>query len=234
MKLDFKKFIKKNQQAALEEMMKVVSHDIRNPLSALKNGMHYLKYTLLKNDIDDRLKKNMEIIDTEIKSLTSLLEKQCEQVKRDPLDLNTINLNKIINTAMHICDIPEDIVVDNLIPETLTVKVDRWEITVLFFHFLNNAVQAVDKNKGRICIDYESRTPPESDTKKLFITIKDNGLGIKEKNLRKASQLFFSTKKSHTGLGLTIAKSILRRHGGKIDIASGKKEGAKVTFNLPV
>jgi signal transduction histidine kinase len=66
-----------------------------------------------------------------------------------------------------------------------------------------------------------------------FVRIADNGRGIPRQDRKQIFRLFFSTRKSGTGLGLPIVRKIVREHGGKIGIRSREGRGTTVTISLP-
>jgi signal transduction histidine kinase len=105
------------------------------------------------------------------------------------------------------------------------------EINQCLLHIIGNARDAV-QNEGTIKLitSYDNRE------KQIIITIIDNGTGMSEETLKKAFTPFFTTKPvgSGTGIGLTITERIVKRHGGKINLASKPGEGTTVTLSVPV
>ena len=78
-----------------------------------------------------------------------------------------------------------------------------------------------------------------NDHEKLFLSIRDTGMGIKKENLRKVFEKFYRTDASRssetggTGLGLAIAANIVKLHGGRIDCRSDKENGTSFIVSLP-
>jgi signal transduction histidine kinase len=98
-----------------------------------------------------------------------------------------------------------------------------------FFNIIQNAIQSrttglVLKISSR-CVDDE-----------IAIAISDNGIGIAEENLPRIFEPFFTTREvgSGTGMGLTVAREIIRSSGGSIEIASSEQSGTTVTIRLPL
>jgi signal transduction histidine kinase len=67
----------------------------------------------------------------------------------------------------------------------------------------------------------------------IRVVVEDNGVGIPEQNLNKIFDLYFTTKRSGAGFGLSICNSIITRHGGIITVDSKLNVGSKFTFFLP-
>lgn len=102
---------------------------------------------------------------------------------------------------------------------------DTNKIKSVFTNILLNSIEAVGK-KGYIKIVLSN------DEKFITVLIKDNGSGIKEKNLEKIFDPFFTTKKSGSGIGLSISKEIIERHDGIIDVESNNNTVFKI--KLPI
>lgn len=99
------------------------------------------------------------------------------------------------------------------------------EIKQLVLNLARNALEAMD-DKGELIISTEE-TEDE-----LRLRVKDNGPGISEETLERIKQPFFTTKKTGTGLGLTLCAGIAERHGGKLKIESKVGEGTEVTIEF--
>ncbi|WP_313951051.1 sensor histidine kinase [Accumulibacter sp.] len=100
-----------------------------------------------------------------------------------------------------------------------------------FLAVLTNAVQAIEK-KGA---DGELRVCSRSDGQQTVIEVRDNGVGIEPQVLSRVFDPFFTTRPvgKGTGLGLTVARDIVRAHGGEIEFASIPEVGTTVTVSLP-
>jgi len=110
------------------------------------------------------------------------------------------------------------------------VLADRNEIETMLLILISNALDAVSEG-GTVLV---SGTPADDDAIEVRVT--DNGCGIKEADLNRIFQPFFTTKApGHgTGLGLSIALNIAKEHGGSIDVASELNKGTEVLVRLPV
>jgi signal transduction histidine kinase/sensor domain CHASE-containing protein len=99
----------------------------------------------------------------------------------------------------------------------------------VFMNLISNAIDAIPGN-GEITIS------TKQEDKKVIITISDNGTGIKEENLARIFEPFYTTKGvgKGTGLGLSIAFGILQSHSGTIDVTSKTDKGTTFTITLPI
>lgn len=106
---------------------------------------------------------------------------------------------------------------------------DRNQIRQVLTNIIKNSIEALEKRSGGII------TIAHSINRKRHhvIVIDDNGPGISPKDREKVYDLFYSTKKEGTGLGLPIAKNIVEAHGGSLEIRSILGRGTTVTITLP-
>ncbi|RMG02500.1 MAG: histidine kinase, partial [Nitrospirae bacterium] len=93
-----------------------------------------------------------------------------------------------------------------------------------------NAIQAVEKG-GEVLV----KTGKDQEGRRVFITVKDNGIGIPRENLKRIFEPFFTTKEpgEGTGLGLSVSYGIVKEHGGEIVVDSTEGEGSTFTVYLP-
>jgi signal transduction histidine kinase len=104
------------------------------------------------------------------------------------------------------------------------------QLNQVFLNLLTNAAQAI-KEAGIIWIETEDLRRPDS----LVIRIRDNGIGMSAETLSKIFDPFFTTKDvgEGTGLGLSISYSIIKNHGGTIEVSSSPGTGSTFTITLP-
>ncbi len=108
-------------------------------------------------------------------------------------------------------------------PENLYILADKTMIEQVLINLLKNAIQAFDEQS-----DKEINLTAYSNEKgRAVISVKDNGAGIDPDALEKIFIPFFSTKKSGSGIGLSLSKQIMRQHEGNITVKSSLGEGTE-------
>ena len=123
-------------------------------------------------------------------------------------------------------------------PDLWAVEADKGQLAQVFHNLVINACQSmplggtVHLAAANVFIDSGSGTPLPSG-KYVRVTIADHGVGIPPENLPKIFDPFFSTKKGGTGLGLAIVHSIVKNHGGQIEVTSAPGEGTTFSLLLP-
>ncbi|PIB36302.1 histidine kinase [Reichenbachiella sp. 5M10] len=115
-------------------------------------------------------------------------------------------------------------------PDDLTIYADKEQIEQVLINLIKNAMQALEENpeKGKakkLHISAKRNTP-----NRISLTIGDNGTGIDEDAVHKVFIPFFTTKKSGSGIGLSLSKQIMRKHGGNISVTT--QMGIGTEFSL--
>ena len=113
-------------------------------------------------------------------------------------------------------------------PTNLIITADKKMLEQVIINILTNAIHALDENTNRK-ISISAFLSPEQ---KTIIQVKDNGKGIREQDMEKIFIPFYTTRKDGSGIGLSLARQIMRLHKGKIGIHSVFGEGTTVILNF--
>jgi signal transduction histidine kinase len=108
-------------------------------------------------------------------------------------------------------------------PESIIIMADKELIEQVLINLIKNAIQAFDEQTNRIV----EVTATLSDKSRPIITVKDNGNGIDDEALEKIFIPFFTTKKSGSGIGLSLSRQIMRKHQGTLSVKSILDEGTE-------
>jgi len=205
------------------ELTSRISHDIRNPLATIKNGLELIRITEYQN-INDRTRDWLERIGRGVERINYQVENVLDYVNPRPLRLVESTVSKIIGDSI------EDVVV----PDTVKIQVigdsaiqcDTNKIQIVFVNLISNAIQAMN-GVGSITI----QTAQDGD--EIKITVTDTGPGIPLKSMSKIFDPLFTTRQIGTGLGLPSCKAILEQHGGSIEADTELGKYAQFTIRLP-
>lgn len=202
---------KTERLSAIGEMSARIAHDMRNPLSIIKNSIELIK---LKHSakIPNDLHRLFLSIENASSRLVFQLDDVLNFVRSSPLDLDNNSLLAILESSLDEMVIPDQIIIEK---PTNTVRLfcDGEKIKALFTNLIMNSIQAMD-NRGKILIRFD-----ESDTEVKF-TVRDSGPGIPEPFLDKIFEPLFTTKSRGTGLGLPAVKMIVHQHQGTISVSN--------------
>jgi two-component system sensor histidine kinase NblS len=230
------------KQAELEKMknefMSNVSHELRTPITSIKSYVDTLCHHGEKLDPEIH-REFLQIIDTEADRLMHLVNdvlelSRIEEADRD-FEMIPLDIQRACETAIRSLNImAKDRGIElELVskPDLPMANINQESIERAIINLLTNGIKYTPEG-GKISIIVES---DESD---LAVHVKDTGIGIPEDNLAHIFDRFYRVeKKVHTikgtGLGLTIVKKIIEKHGGYMDVKSAPGEGSTFSFFLP-
>lgn len=222
------KLIQTEKMAAMGEITSEIAHEIRNPLVSIGGFARTLSRTL---DPDDPNYQLIKIIIDETRRLENILDNVLSNARNniganekrslfEPVEqaiklLEFHKLDKSINIQL---DFPQ---------KELLFHFDYEKFIQIFFNLIKNAIQA-SKQNGKILIKGEQFDHT------IIISVKDYGTGISSENLDKVFHPFFTTKSSGIGLGLSIVKQIIKKHGGNISFLTEEGEGTEFIITLNI
>jgi heavy metal sensor kinase len=225
-----------NRSFAIQrQFMQDVSHELKTPLTVIRGEMEVaLKRERSIHEYRDILESNLDEIKKINRILESLLalarfDSDAESLHKEPADITV--LIKEILTDIEILALQKNIEI-TVISETSdrSVNIDKERMRRVFYNIFDNAIKYSGEN-GKIEIDIE-RVNEE-----VFINISDTGPGISEEDIPYIFDRFYRADKARCsegfGLGLSIAKSIVKAHGGNIEVKSRTGEGATFIISLP-
>ena len=213
--------------ASLGRLVTGVAHELRNPIGIIKATVQ-----LMEGDY-----KN----DPNFKEYTSVIHEQIHRqntVIKELLDFGRPQKPVIqegsVNTLLEgILTFTEPLLRQHKItlrrcldPDLPTIKLDGERLKQVFVNLVLNAVQAMPDG-GNLTI------ATSANPKSIDIAFTDSGSGIKDEDLPKIFEPFYTTKHGGTGLGLSICHQIVEMHGGMIDVYSIPEEGTTFKVILP-
>jgi len=238
------------KMASLGKLVAGIAHEINTPIGAVNSMQDTLFRTLekLKNTIATQqseeqkklpdFKADFKVIDESKNVINSGTDRVINIVKRlrsfarlDEAELKTVDIHDGLEDTLTLVhhDIKHNIQVKKNFGTIPPIACYPGRLNQVFLNILVNAKQAIE-GKGIIDITtYAKRN-------KVFIEIKDNGIGIEKDQLKKIFDPGFTTKGVGvgTGLGLSICYQIMQDHKGEILVESEKNKGATFTVVLPM
>ncbi|HSA98774.1 MAG TPA: HAMP domain-containing sensor histidine kinase, partial [Candidatus Nitrosotenuis sp.] len=203
------------------------AHDLKNPLSVIKNSSQILRITLEKH-LDEKSNGQWSRLDRAVARMSHQIDDVLGFVKPPKLELKKQVVANILSDVLERMEIPSNIVIHPPLIGS-SIYCDAEKIEIVFVNLLTNAIQAIGQNDGSIDISISET----SDPRYLEILIKDSGCGMSPNLSEKLFKPFFTTKQTGTGLGLVSCKSIIEEHGGKIGITSTFGKGTTISLRLP-
>ncbi|MEJ2261110.1 MAG: CHASE domain-containing protein [Nitrosopumilaceae archaeon] len=202
--------IRKERTSALGELASRFSHDIRNPLSNIKMAMNFIQKD---NDLDssENLREKFQIISRNLDRISHQVDDVLDFIRIHPLKKETLSLNSLLKECIEETTIPQNIKID--IPQNdINLLGDPFQLQIVFKNLLNNSIQAIGKESGKITI--RSR----DDSTSVLVEFEDSGPGFIGLKNSEIFELLTTTKQTGTGLGLVSCKQILENHNGSITV----------------
>jgi len=213
--------------AVIGKLAGIMGHEIRNPLGVIRNSIYFLNMKL-KESIDEKVKKHMDILETEIVAADKIISDVLEFARTRPPSLTEAEINSVVEASLSKANIPKTIKVQTHLGENLPkVKVDVLQIGQIFSNLISNAIEAMPKGG-------ELRVTTSQTDSFISIAFKDTGVGIPKENIDKLFTPLFSTKIKGLGLGLAACQNIISAHQGKIEFESKKNQGTTFIIKLPI
>lgn len=214
--------------SSLGEVVSKISHEIRNPLSAICTAAEVLKDSL-HGKLNPQEEKMLSIIGLESVRLTKTLQRILDYAKHVNLNQKMLLLDDLINRTVELAKLQSRVHSNGILVEKMYeitqvhIYADEEQIVGAFLNLILNAHQAMPQG-GKICFS------AQEDLRGTKIDIKDTGSGIPKEKLGDLFQPFKSSKKGGSGLGLAEVHKIVTLHEGKIVVDTEPGEGT--TFHL--
>ncbi len=217
--------VRKERLAEIGEMAGGIGHELRNPLTSISNAAYYLKMVLA--DEDENITKVIDILSREVASSEKIISSLLDFTRIQAASQEKCEIKLLIEEVLGRSEIaPEIRVIDNIPEDIPAVFVDCDQIKQVFLNLVANAVQAMPDGGD---LELYAKT----NGNRVSISIKDTGVGIKKKNIKKLFEPLFSTKSKGLGLGLALSQKITEANGGAITVESEEGEGSTFTVALP-
>ena len=217
--------------AAMGRLTSQIAHELNNPLFGIMNTLELMKTEISPQN---KRRKLLDMSLSEIERLADMLKKMLSFSKPDQEERRNIDINVIIDELMLLYEKrfrENSIKVKLDLGEDLgPVFVSRDQLRQVFINMFSNAMYAMPDG-GNLTISTKVAA------KKLYITIKDTGTGIKPAHIEEVFDSFFTTKTENVqgvGLGLSVCYGFIKDHGGDIVVESEEGKWTKFTITLPV
>ncbi len=227
---DFTDVLQKRMVEMWQQMARKLAHELKNPLTPISLSIDriYKKFTENDPEFPNIFKENTKIIKEEIKRLSDLISHFNKFAKLPPPQMALFNYKKFLYDVVLLYkdNINKDIKIDfsyNCKEEK--VLGDELQLKQVYINLFTNAIEAID-SKGNINIKVEC------DEKFIYTYFKNDGPKISKENVDKIFEIYYSTKKTGSGLGLTMVKRIIEEHDGSIALEPNTAEGTCFKISL--
>jgi PAS domain S-box-containing protein len=221
---------------ALGEMAASIAHEVNQPLAAVvTNAAACLRWL-------DREPANLKEARGTLQSIINDGNRAGEVIQRvralvnKTTDQKALHINEVVNEVISL--VQHELFSHRvalrleLAPVLPRVLADRIQLQQVILNLVINAIEAMQPVKDRPR-ELVIRTR-QNETSQVLVTVSDGGVGVAAENADRLFDAFFTTKSSGMGMGLSICRSIVNEHGGRLSASGNGGPGATFQFTLPL
>ena len=224
-----------NRVNMMGELAASLSHEITQPFASARNNARAAQNFLEMQPPDlGEVREALSCVVDDADRAGEIIDRIREQIKKAPLrkerfDLNAA-INEVIILARSVTNRNGVSVQTRLSAELVPVLGDHVQLQQVLLNLILNAAEAmgsVEEGPRELLIG------TEQDQAGVLVEVRDSGPGIDSAHLDRVFDAFYTTKSSGTGMGLSICRSIIHAHGGKLWAEANEPRGAVFQFTLP-
>ncbi len=222
-----------NRVSILGELAASVSHELKQPIAAAltnaKTCMRWLKRD--QPDVDEALEATMRLVKDGTRA-TEIIDRLRSLYKNTPPQRELVDANEIVREMgellraeanQYAVSIRTDLAAD--LPNTAA---DRVQLQQVFMNLMLNAIEAMKETGGVLIVKTQL-----DENGQLLISVSDTGVGLPKEKIEQIFDAFVTTKPQGSGMGLSISRSIVESHGGRLWATPNNGRGATFQFTLP-
>jgi signal transduction histidine kinase len=229
--------IEQTSRERYQQTLHFVTHEMRTPLSAIQGSSELMSRYALP---EEKRKQIADLINSETKRLARMIEIFLNverltagqmELKREPISVKEM-VEVCVTRVRPLSERKHIGITLEPVPESLQLSGDRELMEYACYNLLTNAVKYSPQRT-------EVTVSCWKDEARIRIAVKDQGIGMDQKEVKQIFQKFYRTKKAEesgevgTGIGLSIVQQIVEQHGGRIEVTSQPGAGSCFTLVMP-
>ena len=222
----------------MSQMASGLAHELNQPLAAIANFAQACRYRILESTLKDRDKilESIEQISLQADRAGQIIRRLRDFIRCADSTRSQENINDLVDNVVSLMEIearPHNIRLETVLAAELPkVAVDRVQIEQVITNLAKNALDAArDLSPELRSVTLRTEINAE---KMLQVSVIDAGKGIAIDKLDQVFEPFYTTKQSGMGLGLSISRSIVEAHAGRLEAVRNADKGMTFRFALPV
>ncbi len=215
--------------AAIGRLTAGVGHEVKNPINAIVVHLELLRNKL--GDADHRAMRHLEIIESEIQRLDRVVQTLADFSRPVELQLQEQDLRRVVSDVLMLASAEletRNVLVQSNLPEhAVMARVDADLLKQALLNVVLNGAQAMAEG-GKLEVTLAE------DGRMALLSVRDYGSGIPADVRDKIFDLYFTTKKDGSGIGLAMTYRIMELHNGSIEVQSDATNGTRFTLRFPL
>ena len=225
-----------NRLATLGQLAASITHEVKQPITAALLNTQTAQRFLSRQQPDvERAKKAIDRAVLNGMRVSEVVDRTHALVRKEPVRKDRLEINEAISGVIGLTRgeaLKNDVQVRTQLAESLPViQGNRVQIQQVMLNLIVNAVEAMSQmsdDRRELLIS----TQAEADC--VLVAVRDSGPGLSEGDIERAFEAFYTTKSSGLGMGLSICRSIVEDHGGRLWATANVPKGAAFQFTVPV
>ena len=217
------------------QMAAGLAHELNQPLGAIANYAYACR-KMLENvaSVPPRVESILNDVRSEALRAGTIIDRLRGFVRKQQPHTQSLDANELVEDAirlmsfdLRVADITPDLALETALPEVLA---DRVQIGQVLVNLIRNALDAmlttpVEDRRLRVMTS-------RAGTEFVKITVIDRGCGIKDEDIQRVFESFYTTKTTGLGVGLALCRTIIEDHGGQLSLDSNADGGTSFSFTL--
>jgi len=218
----------------LGELAASLSHELKQPIAAAITNANTCMRWLKRNppDVEQAREATLRVVKDGTRAAEIIDRLRSFYKKGSPPERELVDVNEVLREMLVLLRSEaqrQSISMRTELASELTkVTADRVQLQQVLLNLMLNGIEAMKDSGGQLTVKSEMGQDGQ-----LTISVSDTGVGLPVENADQIFTAFFSTKPQGSGMGLTISRSIVEAHGGRLWAAANTGRGATFYFTLP-
>lgn len=226
-----------NRLATMGQLVATIAHEVNQPIGATRNNAH-AALRFLAGDAPDlaEVKEALECVISDTYRASDIVGRVREQIKKAPPRKEDIDINEALGEVVALVrgELTKHrvLLATELVPELPPAYADRVQVQQVALNLIVNAIEAMtgaDRDVRTLSIQTGMSTPGF-----VMVSVIDSGPGVSPEGRERIFESFYTTKASGVGIGLSICRSIVEVHGGRLWCEANEPHGSVFRFTVPV
>jgi PAS domain S-box-containing protein len=225
-----------NRVTTMGELAASIAHEIKQPISAAHTNAKTCLRWLGRDQPDiQQAREAVSRIVQDVTRASEIISRVSVLFKKGEPDREWVDVNEMIREMISLMRSEAGrraiSIHTELAPELPKVSADRVQVQQVLMNLMLNGIEAISEGKVDGHLTIKSQQNPEN---QVLISVVDCGIGLPAERADKVFDAFFTTKPQGTGMGLSISRSIIESHGGRLWATGNSDRGATFQFTLPI
>ena len=221
----------------LGELTASIAHEVTQPLVGVVSGSQACLSWLTRQPPDiEKAKQSVERVIKDGKRAGEIIQRVRALATKANIQKVALDINTVINEVIALVQVElvsqQVSLRTDLAPTLPSVLADRVQLQQVIINLVMNGIEAmqpITERPRELIIRSQ-----QDEARQFLVTVEDRGVGISAENAERLFSAFFTTKSSGMGIGLSICRSIIEAHGGRISATNNDGPGATFQFTLPL